>query len=185
MFGELMAVVGMANETNALAAGYRVEIDEQFKADASIPTCCLRTSSRPHAQGRATSKRLEKIDLLADCLQRLEPEEIEIAVALSVGRNAAGPYRDRLRHIRGTLPALPAEQPSLRSSKWIALLDEIAQHSGPRFGADASASCLTDCSPRDRRGAAFIIRLLVGEVRQGALEGIMLEALAKATGISG
>lgn len=31
MFGELMAVVGMANETNALAAGYQVEIDEQFK----------------------------------------------------------------------------------------------------------------------------------------------------------
>jgi AhpD family alkylhydroperoxidase len=31
MFGELMAVVGMANETNALAAGYRVEVDEQFK----------------------------------------------------------------------------------------------------------------------------------------------------------
>jgi hypothetical protein len=26
-----MAVVGMANETNALAAGYRVEIDDQFK----------------------------------------------------------------------------------------------------------------------------------------------------------
>ena len=31
MFGELMAVVGMANETNALAAGYRVEIDDQFQ----------------------------------------------------------------------------------------------------------------------------------------------------------
>lgn len=31
MFAELMAVVGMANETNRLAAGYRVEIDEQFK----------------------------------------------------------------------------------------------------------------------------------------------------------
>lgn len=31
MFSELMAVVGMANETNALASGYRVEIDEQFK----------------------------------------------------------------------------------------------------------------------------------------------------------
>jgi AhpD family alkylhydroperoxidase len=30
MFGELLAVVGMANETNALAAGYRVEIDVQF-----------------------------------------------------------------------------------------------------------------------------------------------------------
>jgi AhpD family alkylhydroperoxidase len=30
MFHELMAVVGMANETNRLAAGYQVEIDERF-----------------------------------------------------------------------------------------------------------------------------------------------------------
>ena len=31
MFAELMAVVGMANETNRLAAGYQVEIDDAFK----------------------------------------------------------------------------------------------------------------------------------------------------------
>ena len=31
MFGELMAVTGMANETNRLANGYRVPIDEAFK----------------------------------------------------------------------------------------------------------------------------------------------------------
>ena len=31
MFQELMAVVGRANETNRLAAGYQVEIDAQFK----------------------------------------------------------------------------------------------------------------------------------------------------------
>ena len=31
MFGELMGVVGMANETNRLASGYQVEIDEAFK----------------------------------------------------------------------------------------------------------------------------------------------------------
>ena len=31
MFGELMAVVGMANETNCLAAGYQIEVDEQYK----------------------------------------------------------------------------------------------------------------------------------------------------------
>jgi AhpD family alkylhydroperoxidase len=30
MFAELMAVVGMANETNRLANGYQVEIDPQF-----------------------------------------------------------------------------------------------------------------------------------------------------------
>jgi len=31
MFGELMAVVGMANETNRLASGYQVEVDERFR----------------------------------------------------------------------------------------------------------------------------------------------------------
>ena len=32
MFAELIAVVGMANETNRLVSGYQVEIDEQFKS---------------------------------------------------------------------------------------------------------------------------------------------------------
>jgi len=32
MLDELMSVVGMANETNRLASGYQVEIDERFKA---------------------------------------------------------------------------------------------------------------------------------------------------------
>jgi AhpD family alkylhydroperoxidase len=31
MFRELMAVVGMANETNRLVSGYQVEIDERFR----------------------------------------------------------------------------------------------------------------------------------------------------------
>jgi AhpD family alkylhydroperoxidase len=31
MLGELMAVVGMANETNRLADGYQIEIDDQFR----------------------------------------------------------------------------------------------------------------------------------------------------------
>jgi len=31
-FAELMAVVGIANETNRLASGYQVEIDDRFKA---------------------------------------------------------------------------------------------------------------------------------------------------------
>ena len=42
MFGELMAVVGLANQTNTLAAGYRIEIDEQFKT----PQMCLPATAR-------------------------------------------------------------------------------------------------------------------------------------------
>jgi AhpD family alkylhydroperoxidase len=33
MLGELMAIVGMANETNRLADGYQIEIDDAFKGD--------------------------------------------------------------------------------------------------------------------------------------------------------
>ena len=35
MFTELMAVVGMANETNNLATGYQVEVDDQFRKPLS------------------------------------------------------------------------------------------------------------------------------------------------------
>jgi AhpD family alkylhydroperoxidase len=35
MLGELMAVVGMANETNRLANGYQVEVDEPFMTISS------------------------------------------------------------------------------------------------------------------------------------------------------
>jgi hypothetical protein len=33
MFGELLAVVGLANETNRLASGYRIPVDPQFVPD--------------------------------------------------------------------------------------------------------------------------------------------------------
>ena len=35
MLGELMAVVGMANETNSLADGYQIEVDERFRSPIS------------------------------------------------------------------------------------------------------------------------------------------------------
>jgi uncharacterized peroxidase-related enzyme len=37
MFAELMAVVGMANETNRLASGYQVEIDDRFRCTPELP----------------------------------------------------------------------------------------------------------------------------------------------------
>jgi AhpD family alkylhydroperoxidase len=42
MWKELMAVVGMANATNRLVAGYQVEIDEQFKATAGASSSAVR-----------------------------------------------------------------------------------------------------------------------------------------------
>jgi hypothetical protein len=36
-FGELMAVVGLANQTNRLANGYRVPVDERFRKPLDQP----------------------------------------------------------------------------------------------------------------------------------------------------
>src|SRR2546428_61309 len=36
MFAELMAVVGMANETNRMVSGYQVEIDERFRTAPAV-----------------------------------------------------------------------------------------------------------------------------------------------------
>ena len=41
MLGELMAVVGMFNQTNRLANGYQIEVDEQYL------NCLLYTSPSP------------------------------------------------------------------------------------------------------------------------------------------
>lgn len=38
MFAELMAVVGLANQTNRLSAGYQVEIDERFRTTGPGPS---------------------------------------------------------------------------------------------------------------------------------------------------
>lgn len=42
MFAELMAVVGMANETNRLASGYQVEIEERFRVDPRSSSAIMR-----------------------------------------------------------------------------------------------------------------------------------------------
>ncbi len=45
MFGELMAVIGMANETNRLASGYQVEIDAVF----AEPLASTESGKKPEA----------------------------------------------------------------------------------------------------------------------------------------
>jgi len=47
MFRELMAVVGMANETNRLVSGYQVEIDERFRTEARPAQVLSNTPTLP------------------------------------------------------------------------------------------------------------------------------------------
>ncbi|MBV8069760.1 MAG: hypothetical protein JO270_07645, partial [Acidobacteriaceae bacterium] len=132
----------------------------------------------------ATSKRLEKIDLLARLLKRLQPEEIEVAVAYLAGATRQGRIGIGYATLRDASSGA-SETASLELLDLDRTLEQIAQTQGA--GSDQVKRQLLSSlfSRATREEQQWMMRLLVGEVRQGALEGIMLDALAKAAGLSG
>jgi DNA ligase-1 len=132
----------------------------------------------------ATSKRLEKIGLLAGLLRRLRPEEIETAVSYLSGATRQGRIGIGYATLRDAA-STASEQPTLELLDLDRTLEQISHTQGP--GSDQSKRQLLSSlfAHATREEQQWITRLLAGEVRQGALEGIMLDALSKATGISG
>lgn len=129
-----------------------------------------------------TSRRLEKISLLASLLNRAQGDEIEIVVAYLSGSARQG----RLGVGYATLSASKVEPngtPSLTISEVDETLTELGGISGP--GAEqrrqALLTSLFSRSTGDEQH--FLKRLLIGELRQGALEGIMIEGIARAAKI--
>ena len=130
-----------------------------------------------------TSKRLEKTDLLAGLLKRLTPEEAEIAVAFLSGGARQGRIGVGYAALRGAT-GTAAQAPGLTLVDVDRTLDEFATIRG-RGSEERKREVLSGLFTRATSDEQhFLTRLLMGELRQGALEGIMLDALAKATGIS-
>ena len=131
----------------------------------------------------ATSKRLEKIDRLSSLLKRLSPDEVEIVVAYLSGITRQGRIGIGYSTIRSAL-APPAAEASLEMADLDRTLNEFSRLSGP--GSESRKRELLHRLFERATGPEqqFLSGLLVGELRQGALEGIMLDALAKASGLS-
>ena len=131
----------------------------------------------------ATSKRLEKIDLLAQLLKQLSPEEVEIAVAYLSGGARQGKIGIGYATIRAALAA-PADHSSIQLLEVDRMLGQLQQVRGSGSEARKCELLGTLFSRATKPEQDFLAGLLVGELRQGALEGIMLEALARASNIS-
>jgi DNA ligase-1 len=130
----------------------------------------------------ATSARSAKIAALAGLLARLQPGEVEAVVAFLAGE----PRQGRIGVGWATLVALapePAAEPTLSVAEVDGRLAEILTTTGSG-SAGARAALLTDLLRRATASEAdFLRRLLTGELRQGALEGVMTEAVARAAGV--
>jgi DNA ligase-1 len=128
-----------------------------------------------------TSKRLEKVDLLSRLLLELHPQEIEIVVRFLAGgirQGRIGIGYAALRDARG--PA--AESPSLEIAEVDRTFQSIVATSGSGSQRQRMELLHQMFSRATEPEGQFLVRLLMGELRQGALEAVMLDALAKASG---
>ena len=130
----------------------------------------------------ATPARSAKIAALAGLLDRLDPGEVEAAVAYLSGRPRQGKIGVGWATVRAIDPA-PAAEPSIAVLELDAALSSLQALSGPG-SAGARQALLTDLlAGATAAEASFVRRLLTGELRQGALEGVMADALARAAGL--
>src|SRR5919197_831840 len=126
----------------------------------------------------STSARGTKIGPLAACLRRLTPAEAAIGVAYLSGQIRQRQIGVGWASLRDAPP--PAESPTLELGEVDTVLEGIGQLAGPDSQAERRrrlAALLARATPAEQ---GFLRRLLIGELRQGALEGIMLDALARA-----
>jgi len=126
--------------------------------------------------------RLDKIGRLADLLRRLQPEEIEPVASWLSGSARQG----RVGLGYATISAVDADaapDPSLTVGDVDRALEDLAGLSGAGV-ARARAHHLQSLFGRATRDEQdFLRRLLFGELRQGALEGVLIEAVAKAAAL--
>ncbi len=130
-----------------------------------------------------TRGRLDKIARLAELLQRLPPDEISIAVAYLSGSLPQGRIGIGWSVASLGRAAAPATQPSLELRDVHDIFQRIASVKGT--GATrAKAQSLGDLFSRATETEQdFLARLLSGELRQGAQEGVLTDAIAKAAGV--
>jgi DNA ligase 1 len=131
----------------------------------------------------ASSARLAKVERLAACLRRLEAGEVHPAVAFLAGEL-------RQRQIGVGWAALrdapqPAAAPALTVAEVDAAFDRIGRLAGPGSQAERRRLLAELLGRATRAEQRFLVGLLSGELRQGALEGVMVEAIARAAGVQG
>jgi DNA ligase 1 len=127
------------------------------------------------------SRRLTKIGLLADLLRRLAPDEIDIAIGFLSGEPRQGRMGIGSAAIWSAKDIAAASTSSLELRDVDAVFAQIAAAKGAGSTAARHGQLRDLLRQATRTEQDFLTRLLFGELRQGALEAILIEAVARAT----
>jgi DNA ligase 1 len=131
-----------------------------------------------------TSSRSKKVAILAELLGRLESGEVGIAVGFLAGAPRQGRVGVGYSTIYG-IECAPAMEPSVTIEELDRAIDRVQVTTGSG-SAGERRRILTDLLGRaTEEEADFVKRLFTGGLRQGALAGLMADAVAKAAGVSG
>jgi DNA ligase-1 len=131
----------------------------------------------------ATSKRSEKVAILADVLRGAAPAEVAPAVAFATGSALQGRIGVGWATLYDVRPE-PADDPTLTIDDVSRSIDELAVTTGSGSVA-RRRQLLDDLLGRATQPEQELIRgILGGELRQGALDGVMASAVAKAAGVT-
>ena len=128
----------------------------------------------------ATSARLAKVRELAARLRAFEPEETEIGVQYLAGEAPQGRFGIGYSILREASEASAATEPTLTLSEVDRRLTQIASVRGTGSAARRSAALRELFSLATPPEQEFLIRLLMGELRQGALAGVMVDVIVAA-----
>jgi ATP-dependent DNA ligase I len=128
-----------------------------------------------------TPARLGKVERLAAVLGRAAPGEVAVAVAF-----LSGELRQRQIGV-GWASLREAPEPAAEPSLRVAEVDETFERVGRQAGAGSQGERRRLLAGLFARATApeqrFLRQLLVGDLRQGALEGVMVDAVARAAGV--
>ncbi|MBI5445085.1 MAG: ATP-dependent DNA ligase [Deltaproteobacteria bacterium] len=131
-----------------------------------------------------TRSRTRKITELADLLARLGGTEVEIGVSFLSGDLRQGKIGLGPAAVRRAAAAPAASEASLTLADADAAFGELARLTGPGSTAERTRRLSALFGRATAAEQEFLIRLVLGELRQGALEGFLVEAVARASRVN-
>ncbi|HZA76727.1 MAG TPA: ATP-dependent DNA ligase [Acidimicrobiales bacterium] len=130
----------------------------------------------------ATRARSRKVAALADLFARLGPDEVPVVVAILTGTPRQGRIGIGWRTV-AAIEEPPATEPQLEIADVDDALERIDALRGTGSQAARTAALRSLLARATEAEQDLLRRLLVGELRHGALEGLVTDALAKAAGV--
>jgi DNA ligase-1 len=137
---------------------------------------------RASARVGETPSRLAKVRELAACLRRLEPDEVDVAIPFLSGEIRQGKLSVGYAALQSARPAAQVSA-TLTLREVDSFFQKLRSTKGKGSGAQRESTLKALFGKATAEEQDFLLRLIVGELRQGALEGVMLEAVASAANL--